>query len=77
MTYQIHCRARVTGECLDGQPTAVQFGEDVSMAEDGTFDGRSIVCDACYIALMPLTPSRRGLNHELPAVIAQAREAWV
>jgi len=69
----ISCRARVASSCLDGQPTRKQFGDNLPMAEDGTYDGASIVCDACYIALMPLTPSGRGLNHELGAAIAVAK----
>jgi hypothetical protein len=68
--YRIRCRAKVTGECYDGDPTAKQFfGQDLPMSEDGTFDGTSIVCDACYVYLMPRTPSGRALHHELPAAI--------
>lgn len=70
----IRCRAKTHPLCLDGKPTSRQFdGEDLSMDEDGTFDGESIVCDMCYVALMPLTPSGRGLHHELPAAIEKAR----
>lgn len=70
----IVCRARVSAACLHEQPTAGQFGEDGPLSEDGTFDGTSIVCDPCYIALMPLTPSGQALNHELPDAISQARK---
>lgn len=53
MARLIACRARVTASCLDGKPTSHQFGEDLPLTEDGTFDDLSgtIVCDACYIAL--------------------------
>lgn len=73
--YTIVCRARVSEDCYQGRPTSVQFGKDLPLDEDGTFDGRSIVCDACYVTLMPLTPSGRGLHHELDAAIADARKA--
>lgn len=69
----IVCRARVSERCLQGKPMSTMVGEPGSMAEDGTYDGSSIVCDSCYVALMPLTPSGRGLTHELPAAIAKAR----
>jgi hypothetical protein len=69
----IVCRARISRDCLHDKPARLQFGKDMPLAEDGTYDGESIVCDACYVALMPLTPSGMGLNHELPAAIEQAR----
>lgn len=65
--YVIVCRAQVDPDCYHGSPTARQFDEDLPMDEDGTYDGSSIVCDACYIALG--TP----LNADLPAAIARAR----
>ena len=48
----------------------MQFGDDLSMRADGTYDGQSIVCDACYVQL---TPSGVALNDELPVAIAEAR----
>lgn len=83
----IVCRARVTPSCYDGQPTASQFfGQDLPLTEDGTYawgpveqdDGQqlvtgSIVCDPCYLFLMPRTPSGKGLNSELPPVIEAVR----
>lgn len=79
----IVCRARVVAGCWDGEPTAHQFfGQDLPMSEDGTFSTEpfmydefqrittgSIVCDPCYLYLMPRTPSGKALNHELPAAI--------
>lgn len=70
----IYCRAQICAECLDGKPTADQFfGEDLPQWEDGTyreFDS-SIVCDPCYVKLIPLTPSGQGLTNELDAAIAE------
>lgn len=74
---RIRCRAQISERCLDGHPTRMQFGDDLPMAEDGTYDGQSIVCDACYVQLMPLTPSGAALNDELPAAIAQAQASGV
>jgi len=80
MPHTIRCRAQVADGCLDGEPTSRQFGdpdEDLPMSEDGTWevdDGvETIVCDPCYVALMPLTPSGAGLRDELPAAIAKAK----
>jgi hypothetical protein len=73
MTNVIRCRARLADvDCYDGSPTSRQFGEedgDLPMSYDGTYDGSTIVCDACYIALMPFTPSQQGLHGELTAAI--------
>ena len=69
MTRRIHCRAHVSRDCEHGRPEVPES----EMWTDGTYDGASIVCDFCFMALMPLTPSRRALNHELPAAIATAR----
>lgn len=66
----IACRARVVAGCYDGTPTRRQFGDDLPMDEDGTYDGSTIVCDACYVYLVPRTPSGQGLHHELTAAIA-------
>lgn len=64
----IVCRARVSKDCLTGQPMTVEAEMDF-MYEDGTYDGTSIVCDPCYVMLMPFTPSGQGLNSELDAAI--------
>lgn len=73
MTYTIKCRARITDRCLDGEPTKRQFGDDLPMSEDGLFDGETIVCDACYVKLIPMTPSGQGLIEELDEAIQIAR----
>lgn len=84
MTHIIHCRALVSEACYDGSPTARQFfGQDLHQREDGTYqaphavlpDEGTIICDACYVELMPYTASGRALTHELPAAIAAYRAA--
>ena len=72
---EIVCRAKIAEGCLNGRPSAEQFGEDLPLDEDSTFDGESIVCDVCYIALMPFTQSSRALHHEIDDAIKQARKA--
>jgi hypothetical protein len=44
------------------------------MSEDNTWNGTSIVCDACYLELLPFTPSGSGLNEELPEAIGHYHE---
>lgn len=73
MSYRIVCRARVSADCYHGKPTRTQFGDDLPMDEDGTYDGSSLICDSCYVRLMPLTASGRGLNSELDAAIEESR----
>lgn len=69
---QINCRARTSPKCLHGVDEKVVY-ED-GQIEDGTWDGDSVVCDACYVGLMHLTPSGQALTHELDAAIQNARE---
>lgn len=64
---RIVCRLKVADACYDGRPTSVQFGEDLPMSGDGTFDGVSIACDACYAVVLPFSRSGRGLTDELGA----------
>jgi hypothetical protein len=71
----IVCRARVSRACLHGQPSRKQFGAgymegvpDPPLSEDGTFDGESICCDPCYLAL------GGPLNAELPGAIERWRD---
>jgi hypothetical protein len=65
----VACRARIAQGCTDGKPTLEEFGEDLPLEEDGTYQDGSIICNSCYIRLMPHTPSGQGLLHELPAAI--------
>lgn len=70
MTTIIRCRAKLGDQpCLDGSPASRQFGEDGPLSEDDTYDGSTIVCDACYVALMPFTMSGQGLHEELPGAM--------
>lgn len=65
----IRCRAQVTDTCQDGKP---YLGED-SWTMDGTFDGETIVCNTCFLVIMPLTESGRALTREIPAAIVEAK----
>ena len=47
---QVRCRVRKSDSCYHGRPSKEVYPED-GMSDDGTFDGESVVCDACYIAL--------------------------
>lgn len=70
----IQCRAQISPGCNHGEPYNIASGDpDAIPADDGTWDGQTIICDPCYVTLMPLTPSGRGLTHELPNAIALAR----
>jgi hypothetical protein len=64
---EINCRAQVSTQCFHGRPIVAQFGFEGTMEDDGTYDiaTNSIVCDACYIKLMPFTPSGRALRDEV------------
>lgn len=65
MSLDIVCRARLDSDCLHG----VAGDPDAPMPEDGTWDGKSIICDPCYIRLMPFTKSGQALHHELDEAI--------
>jgi len=72
----IVCRAKLEDDCYDGsymsrqlQPDPSDSGDDSLMSEDGTYDGRSIVCDRCYIRILPLTISGAALYDEIDEAI--------
>lgn len=44
--------------------------------EDGTYKNGTIVCDACYIYLMPYTRSGIGLNDELDNAIERVKVSF-
>ena len=46
----IRCRARVSKECYNGRDEAEVY-DSKNQSEDGTWNGRSVVCDPCYIRL--------------------------
>ena len=55
----IRCRSRVSESCYDGKDEQGVYGEDGDGQDsDGTWDGESVICDPCYIALgQPLVGS--------------------
>lgn len=59
----INCRVKKSPNCYHGKPTAesAMDPEGDGMQEDGTWDGESVVCDACYIAIgMPTNNADPG-----------------
>lgn len=75
---QINCRARIANGCLNGKPVDFIYDDDNPVSGDGTYrviaGCGTVICDACYVALYPYTPSGRGLLHELDDAIKAARE---
>lgn len=59
----IVCRSRKSPDCYHGRLT-MESGMDPEgpgMRDDGTWDGESVVCDACYIAEgMPVNNANPG-----------------
>jgi hypothetical protein len=66
---RIRCRARVAEACYEGRRSDGIYGRDGTMSHDGTFNGDSVVCDPCYIAL------GQPLLTEIPDAIDRFREA--
>jgi hypothetical protein len=59
----INCRSRKSPNCEHGKPIAetAMDPEGDGMAEDGTWDGETVLCDACYIAEgMPVNNANPG-----------------
>jgi hypothetical protein len=63
----IKCRANIYPGCLHGKPAS----EHEPPAGDGTYDPSTdtIVCNNCYAAIMPFSPSGAALTHEIGAAI--------
>lgn len=60
----IVCRSRKSPNCYHGKSTVLTSmdPEGEGQAEDGTWDGESVVCDACYIAEgLPVNNANPGL----------------
>ena len=72
----IICRAQISPHCLNGRSVAEHYEKPLYELDDGTYEpaSMSVVCDPCYVDLMPLTPSGQALTHELDGAIAHARE---
>ena len=65
----ICCRAKKSPDCYDGKPVLAVY--EASMDEDATWDGESVVCDSCYIALgQPSVPFGSPGALDFPAEIA-------
>jgi hypothetical protein len=45
---KIKCRSLVSEDCYEGKECKEIYGED-AMSGDGTWNGDSVVCDACYL----------------------------
>lgn len=71
---QVRCRARVSKHCEHGHVMPEEFDP---WREDGTYekDTDTVICDPCYLVVCKVTPSGRGLHHELPAALDRIREA--
>jgi hypothetical protein len=46
----IRCRAKIAERCYDGKLSESVYGK-VGMRDDTLFDGETVICDVCYIAL--------------------------
>lgn len=74
-TETVNCRSRLSEHCYHGRPSDEVYPDD-GMSDDSTYDGQTVVCDACYIALGQPTSGdpasiaggrgtpRRPLTHE-------------
>ena len=52
---RIVCRVKKSPRCYHGRPSFPVYDKEEGMAGDGTYDGRSVICDACYIGIgMPV-----------------------
>jgi hypothetical protein len=47
---RIVCRVKKSPRCYDGRLSSPVYDGE-GMAGDGTYDERSVICDACYIAI--------------------------
>ena len=60
---RINCRARKSPSCEHGKPTGASGmdSDGDGMCEDGTWDGETVLCTACYIATgMPVCNANPG-----------------
>ena len=52
--------------CKKDSSEMIEYTEDDTVTDDGTFEGNKFVCTTCYVLLIPL-----GLDVGSPAVIQQ------
>jgi len=67
----IKCRAGISEDCLDGH---LFYEDEELLSDDATWDGDTIICDACHLAAMPFSSSGAMLNHEFNDAIRIYRE---
>lgn len=72
---KVQCRARISPDCMHDRDIRQVYGED-GMADDSTWDGHSVVCDACYLRAEPFTRMNaesvpRAVNSGVAHYIAQ------
>lgn len=74
---RIICRARLSDFCLHGERIDAYYEEPLWEMDDGTYDpaSASVVCNVCYVDLMPLTRSGQALLSELEEAIHQHHNA--
>lgn len=48
---KIRCRTRASTACYDGTLSSSVYGQRETMEMDGTYDGTTVCCDACYIKI--------------------------
>lgn len=46
---KIACRSQLSKHCYEGMPEKPTYLEGIQ--DDGTWDGETVICDPCYIAL--------------------------
>lgn len=48
---KVACRAQVSERCMDGWPEVEAYVAADGLKTDTTWNGRSVVCDHCYLEL--------------------------
>lgn len=70
MTEVIKCRAGIAEDCMDGIRAPIEN----YMPEDGTWDGDTIICNACYMEAMPFSISGAMLEDEFENAIKHYKQ---
>jgi len=70
----LKCRAQISPACYHGKSEALIYG-GLDMSEDGTYDGSSVICDACYMTLgqpsVPVGAGRQAALEHMDAALAE------